>query len=78
MVFSRKARHPRPTTYRIGFRPLLLLMKLGHDLRQHYQAVLDDPLPRELRAAVGRLEAALPGKPRLRLVEAGRDRRADS
>jgi len=48
----------------MGFRSKLVLANLGYDLRQHYDAVLDQDLPEELALLAARLN---PGAPMRRM-----------
>jgi hypothetical protein len=40
---------------KLGFRSTLVLAKLGHDLREQYNASLDEPMAPELEQALERL-----------------------
>jgi len=55
MLFGRRKPTPLPEASRMGFRSRLVLEKLGFDLRQRYDALLDRELPEELRELASRL-----------------------
>lgn len=52
---SFKAIMNREAPSRFGFRSMLLLAKLGFDLRAQYEDVLTEPLPDEMKQALARL-----------------------
>ena len=60
MLFGRRKPTPLPEASRMGFRSRLVLEKLGFDLRQRYDALLDRELPEGLRELASRL--CRPGK----------------
>jgi hypothetical protein len=41
----------------MGFRSVLVLMKLGFELRMHYDEVLNEPIPDELIRALNAMAA---------------------
>jgi hypothetical protein len=41
---------------KMGARSSLVLAKLGFDLRDHYEGLLDEPLPAEISRLIQRLE----------------------
>ena len=45
-----------PGSLKLGPRSLLVLMKLGHDLREQYEMVRGDSLPDEVAQVLQRLE----------------------
>jgi hypothetical protein len=46
-----------PETSRMGFRSLFVLMKLGFDMREHYEAEMDQRLPQEIERSLQVLAA---------------------
>ena len=44
----------------MGARSKLVLMKLGFDMRADYDALLDDPIPNEMRSLIYRLAGSPP------------------
>jgi hypothetical protein len=59
-MFGRRKPAPLDAASRMGFRSKLVLAKLGYDLRQHYDAVLDQDLPEELALLATRLNPVAP------------------
>jgi Anti-sigma factor NepR len=45
-----------PRSSKMGFRSSLVLAKLGFDLRNHYDDLLDEPLPEEISRLLQQLE----------------------
>jgi hypothetical protein len=57
-VFFRDRHKPKnDEASRLGFRSPLVLAKLGFDLRDHYEEIVSEPLPEDLRRSLDRLEA---------------------
>jgi hypothetical protein len=56
MLFRRRRPAPLPEASRMGFRSLLVLKKLGFDLREEYDRILGQELPGELGRLANRLD----------------------
>jgi hypothetical protein len=54
-MFRRRKPAPLAAAGRMGFRSILVLAKLGHDLREEYACVLDEGLPDDIAALAARL-----------------------
>ncbi len=54
-MFRRRKLAPLAAAGRMGFRSILVLAKLGHDLREEYAAVLEEEFPDEIAALATRL-----------------------
>jgi hypothetical protein len=54
-MFRRRKPAPLAVASRMGFRSILVLAKLGHDLREDYASLLDAELPEEIAALAARL-----------------------
>ena len=55
---QRKKKPPLADATRMGFRDKLVLCKLGFDLRDHYEHLVNEPLPDALDQSIKSLEAA--------------------
>jgi hypothetical protein len=55
MLYRRRKAAPLPEASRMGFRSLLVLKKLGFDLREEYDRILGQELPGELGRLANRL-----------------------
>ncbi len=44
-----------PEAQRLGVRSPLVLAKIGHDMRQHYDGLIEQPLPEDIRRVVDQL-----------------------
>jgi Anti-sigma factor NepR len=51
-----RAFNTKPRSSKMGFRSSLVLAKLGFDLRNHYDDLLDEPLPEEISRILQQLE----------------------
>ncbi len=58
---------------KLGMRSPFVLAKIGNDLRQSYDDMIEEPLPEGIRRAV----AQLPTKPKLQVVSAPPTKGAD-
>ena len=56
MLFKNHKPPPLPEASRMGFRSLLVLKKLGFDLRERYDALLDNHLTGEIARLASRLD----------------------
>ena len=54
----KKKKPPLADATRMGFRDKLVLCKLGFDLRDHYEHLVNEPLPDALDQSIKSLEAA--------------------
>ena len=55
MLFGRRKPAPLAAAGLMGFRSILVLAKLGHDLREDYAGVLEEELPGEIAALAAQL-----------------------
>jgi hypothetical protein len=55
MLFGRRKPAPLTAASRMGFRSILVLAKLGYDLREEYAGVLAEEFPEEIAALAARL-----------------------
>jgi hypothetical protein len=62
-MFARRKPAPLSAAARMGFRSKLVLMKLGHDLREQYDPVLEEELPDDLADLAARLNPVAPLRP---------------
>jgi hypothetical protein len=56
MLFAHVRPEPLPEAARMGFRSRLVLEKLGFELRERYDGLMDDALPGEIGRLASRLD----------------------
>ena len=57
MVFAQRHKPKLDEASRLGFRSILVLAKLGFDLREQFDEVVNEPLPEEFCRSLKQMEA---------------------